>query len=411
MMPSKLISALLVLLFLSACNEQKDVPPLPYEMPYEPDTYIFERDGNSTVDFNGQTTRIRMAHELLEILADPNSNSDRAILMFRNEGDGGSNVDPFTDPDLNVSTKSIRNKVAASRDLFSTNTVKSEEIRQDLEGWIHAQYDISFANSDSLVKPGQAGQIADGSTTRFVGPKGLEYDQLVAKTLIGALMTDQMLNNYLSNSVLDEGANRADNDAGLTVEGKNYTNMERKWDEAYGYIFGNSQSASEPLLTIGNDDDFLNKYTAKVDADEDFMGEAEQIFDAFKLGRACISESADFYTLRDEQISKLRQLISRVIAIRAVHNLLEGADAIESRNMGSAFHALSEGYGFINSLRFTRQPNSSSAYFTHEEVEQMLSDLMSDGANGLWDVKSTTLHSLADQIAGRFGFTKSQAEN
>jgi len=409
MMPRKQIFALPVLLLLSACNEQRDIPPEPINLPDEPETYVFERNGNSTVDFSGQTTRIRMAHELLDVLVDPNSNSVQAILMFRNEGEGGSDVDPFTDPDLNASTKSIRSKVAASKDLFSSNTVKSEEIRASIEEWINAQYDISFANQDSLAKPGQAGQIADGSKTRYVGPTGLEYDQLVAKTLVGALMTDQILNNYLSTAVLDEGLNRADNDASLTVEGKDYTNMEHKWDEAYGYIFGNAPSASEPLLTIGNDDRFLNSYTAKVDADEDFKGTSEQLFSAFKLGRACISQGADFYSLRDEQIADLRQLISQVIAVRAVYYLLEGADAFDNGNMGSAFHALSEGYGFINSLRFTRKADSSTAYFTHQEVEQMLFDLMSDGPNGLWDAETATLQSLADQIAGRFGFTKSQA--
>lgn len=411
MMPRKLTFALPVLLLLSACNEQRDIPPEPINMPDEPETYVFERNGNSTVDFSGQTTRIRMTHELLDILIDPNTNSELAIQMFRNEGVGGSDVDPFSDPDLNASTKSIRSKVAASRDLFSSNTVKSQEIRASIEEWIHAQYNISFSNQDSLAKPGQAGQIVDGSKTRYIGPTGLEYDQLVAKTLIGALMTDQILNNYLSTSVLDEGTNRADNDAAIIVEGKNYTNMEHKWDEAYGYIFGNAPSAAEPLLTMGSDDRFLNSYTAKVDADEDFKGISEQLFNAFKLGRACIADGTDFYSLRDKQIADLRQLISQVIATRAVHYLLQGADVIDNGNMGPAFHALSEGYGFINSLRFTREPNNISPYFSHQEVDQMLNDLMSDGPNGLWDVEIATLHALADQIAGRFGFNKSQAAN
>ena len=407
----KLIIVLPVLLFVSACNDLKDIPPEPFDSPNVPETYIFERNGNSTIDFNGQTMRIKMAQELVNLLKDPDGDLERAIHMFRNEGPGGSDVDPFSEATLNASDKSIRSKVAASRDLFHVNTVRSEQIRQELEGWINAQFDITFVNKDTLARPGVAGQIADGSSTRYVGPDGLEYDQAFAKSLIGALMTDQMLNNYLSTAVLDEGDNVVDNDAGLTVNGKDYTTMEHKWDEAYGYLFGNAPSGSEPLLTLGADDKFLNNYTAKVDADGDFTGIANQIFDAFKLGRACITNAPGFYPLRDEQISILRGAVSRVIAVRAVYYMEQGAAALDGGDMGTALHALSEGYGFINSLRFTRLPDGSSAYFSHDEVDQLLSNLMSDGPNCLWDVKMNTLNTIAEKIAGRFGFTQDQAAN
>ena len=43
---------------------------------------------------------------------------------------------------------------------------------------------------------------------------GLEYNQLVNKGLIGALMVDQMLNNYLSAAVLDEADNREQKQCG-----------------------------------------------------------------------------------------------------------------------------------------------------------------------------------------------------
>lgn len=400
----------LIFLVVSSCNEPNDTGPLK-PTPIAPVFYEFERNGESTVDFNGQTTRIQMAHELLAELSDPDGDREMALLMFRNEGEAGADVDPFTDPDLNASTKSIRSKVAASIDLFATNTVESEQIRADFESWITAQFEETLANKDSLAKPGVAGQIADGIDTRYVSAQGLEYDQVVNKALIGALMVDQMINNYLSTAVLDAGSNRADNDAGWVAEGKTYTVMEHKWDEAYGYLFGTSQSASDPLATLGQDDKFLNKYVGSVNEDEDFNTFAKEIFDAFKDGRTFISESGaiSFYDERDLKIHTLRTRISEIIAIRAVHYLVEGANAIDQGNMGAAFHALSEAYGFIYSLRFTRQTDGRSTFQNHGEVEYQLNQMLGTSANGLWDARSETLHELADHIAEKFDFTKAQA--
>jgi uncharacterized protein YjaZ len=38
--------------------------------------------------------------------------------------------------------------------------------------------------------------------------------------------------------VLDEADNRTNNDAKVLEEGELYTTMEHKWDEAYGYLYG-----------------------------------------------------------------------------------------------------------------------------------------------------------------------------
>ncbi len=93
-------------------------------------------------------------------------------------------------------------------------------------------------------------------------------------------MVDQIVNNYVSTSVLDAGSNREDNDAGTVAEGKSYTNMEHKWDEAYGYAYGTAANTADPNLTIGADDNFLNKYIGRVEGDEDFAGIAAEIYNA-----------------------------------------------------------------------------------------------------------------------------------
>jgi hypothetical protein len=369
-----------------------------------PATYVFTRNGENTVSFDGQTTRIKMGQELLGAFNVPTNTIDVLTGMFAHvEGE----LD-FSESALNQSDKNLRSKVAASADYFSLNATGQALIRADLDGFINAQVTAIYPNWNVAATPGTAGQLADGLRTRYVGAGGLEYDQLFAKSLIGSLMTDQMLNNYLSEAVLDEGENRINNDNGVVEEGTTYTTMEHKWDEAYGYAYGLNADASNPNADLGADS-FLNEYIERADSDSDFAGIADDIFQAFKLGRAAIV--AQNYAVRDRQAAIIRKKISTIIAIRAVYYLEIGKTTLEAEapNYGSAFHALSEAYGFIYSLQFTRRPDTDDPYFTKDEVDAFLTDLLDDGPNGLWDVEESTLESIASTIAARFDFTLQQA--
>lgn len=365
-----------------------------------PASYTFERDGQSTVNFDGQTTRLNMGDEIIAALKVETNTAEKIQAMYAHM-QGASN---FSDADLNASDKNMRSKTAASADFFSTNATDQALIRADFDSWIAAQVSEVFPNWGVVASAGVPGQLADGSATRYVNAKGLEYDQLFNKGLIGALTTDQALNNYLSPAVLDAGNNRADNDESVVVAGQPYTTMEHKWDEAYGYVYGLNADPADPNSDLGADS-FLNKYIGRVEGDDDFTGIADEIFQAFKLGRAAIVSKR--YDVRDEQAEVIKKKISEIIGIRAVYYLQQAKSSLvtETPAYGTAFHDLSEGYGFIYSLQFTRKPNSSDPYFTKSEVDALLVDLMDDGENGLWDVTTETLDSLADTIAERFDFT------
>lgn len=403
----RLLAVLAAFTFVSCVSDSNDEPIID-----EPATYEFTRDGQSTVSFTGQTARIQMGIELFSAMSDFENTTEELLLqMYRNQTEDGGDADPFSKEELNNETKNIKGKVAASTDYFSSNTTASSEIKNQFEEWLSAQVNEVFPNQNTLAEPGVAGQIADGSSTRYVNAQGLEYNQLVAKSLIGALTADQMLNNYLSVSVLDAGTNRGDNTDGVPAEGSIYTNMEHKWDEAYGYLFGTAANKANPVPTIGDDDIFLNKYLGSVNGDEDFTGITERVFNAFKLGRAAIV--AGDYELRDEQAQIIRREISKVIGIRAVYYLQSGKNAIdqEAPNYGSAFHDLSEGYGFIYSLQFTRMPGTDAPYFTKSEVDEFLSQLLGDGSNGLWDVTPETLDTITNDIVEGFDFTLEEVVN
>ncbi len=389
---------------LFACSSDDNADTVDPDPIQAPATYSFTRNNESTVSFSGQTSRILMSEELVSAITDFDGATEQSLFnMFSNENN------PFSDTTLNESGKSVKSKTAASNDYFSNNATDAAAIKAQFDGWLSAQVSEVFPAEETLAASGVAGQIADGSSTRYVNSKGLEYNQAFAKSLIGALMVDQALNNYLSTNVLDEGTNITDNNNDIVVEDKTYTTMEHKWDEAYGYLYGTSVNEADPNATIGEDDNFLNKYIGRVEGDDDFAGIADDIYNAFKLGRAAIV--GQDYELRDEQAEIIKQKISEVVGVRAVYYLQQGKNALEGTPVeyGTAFHDLSEGFGFIYSLQFTRKPGTNDPYFSRTEVLDFI-DQLSQG-NGFWDVSPATLDAISNEIASRFTFTVDQAKS
>lgn len=397
-MKRTLFAVLLGGLTLASCSVDDDsVPSMEI-----PETYTFTRNGESTVSYSGQTTRLKMSKELLGAFKAPETASEESMSnMFSNLNN------PFSETALNESTKSVKSKVAASEEYFSSNAIESNTIKNHFESWISGQVNQVFPYWNQQASAGVAGQILDGTSVRYVNAQGLEFDQAFGKSLIGALVTDQALNNYLSTAVLDAGDNVANNTNDITEEGKSYTTMEHKWDEAYGYVYGDPSIPQEnPNSVLGDHgDSFLFKYLAKVDNDSDFAGIAEETFQAFKIGRAAIV--AGDYELRDQMVSVIRENISLVLGVRAVYYLQAGKAAIVNENMGTAFHDLSEGFGFIYSLRFSHNPATGAPYVTNEQIAGYLEQLMT--GNGFWDVTPETLDAISAEIAAAYGITVAMA--
>ncbi|GIR99430.1 MAG: hypothetical protein CM15mP102_02510 [Flavobacteriales bacterium] len=70
---------------------------------------------------------------------------------------------------------------------------------------------------------------------------------------------------------------------------------------------------------------------------------------------------------------------------------------IANGNTADAFHALSEGYGFIMSLQFTNDGNGTP-YFSNSEVNAFLTSM-----DNFWTVENSTLESIRDEIKAKFG--------
>lgn len=397
---NKLVLGLLALvtLGLTSCNDDDVITMPTVNNVIAPDAYTFVRNGNTTVSYGGQTTRILMAEELVSALKDTSKGIQSLNEMFTHQ----EGANDFSDADLNASSKSVRSKIAASTDFFSANTTDATAIKADFDTYITDQVTNVFPRWADNASVGVAGQIQEsgGGFVRYVNGKGLENNQAFAKGLIGGLMVDQILNNYLGTAVLDAGDNRENNNADILDATNNYTTMEHKWDEAFGYLYG-IDNALAPAL---DQDSFLNKYLFRVENDTDFSGIAMDIYNAFKLGRAAIV--AKNYTVREAQAQIIREKISEVIAVRAVYYLQQGKTGLGT-DWASSFHDLSEGYGFIYSLQFTRKPRTNEPYFTKTEVDGFITTLMA--GNGFWDATPELLDTMSNTISAEFNFTTAQA--
>lgn len=363
-----------------------------------PETYEFNRNDQSTVDFSGQSNRLLMLTEIGNYIKNQGVAGnvvDVTVLnnMYANENN------PFSTTEMNTSGKELKDKTAASRDYFVNlggggSTLEQAEVRTFFESQFS---DANAASQGNNAAANVAGKYQDGTSIRLFAANGLEPQQVLLKGLMGACFMDQIVNNYLSTAVLDEANNKINNSNKLLESGKNYTKMEHLWDEAYGYIYG------------ADGGKFWDSYINQVNADVDFNTVKAEIELAFRKGRAAIV--ANNYTVRDEQIAIIKTKLALVPAVRAVFYLKEGKTKLITDNGAKAFHALSEAYGFIMALRYTNNPSTNAPYFSKAEVNTILSDLTA-GTNGLWDVDylNTKLDELATTIATRFNFTVAQAE-
>jgi hypothetical protein len=144
---------------------------------------------------------------------------------------------------------------------------------------------------------------------------------------------------------------------------------------------------------------------SRVEGDDDFAGIASEIFEALKLGRAAIV--ALDYDLRDEQADIITDRVSEVVGVRAVYYLQQGKNALARNDFGAAFHDLSEGYGFVFSLRFLRDSNTDQALFSKSEVDGFINQLTQ--GSGFWGIDAATLDQLSNDIAAKFDFSVEQA--
>lgn len=345
--------------FSTACNVNNSESN---ELLEAPETYEFFRDGEPTVAYPGQTDRLNMVEEMKAYVGKANSGkiiSEQTLLeMFENKGGHFS----FT------SDRQLKNKTFAPdldnrlfEGIFADAAAASES-----------------ANQGKRADNGVAGLITreESGSDILVDAKGREFTQLVEKGLMGAVFYNQIFNEYLTNEKIGENVENT-----ALAEGKNYTDKEHHFDEAFGYFDAPKDFESDWPDSRSGELRFWNKYSNGSDVQ---LGFNDTIMDAFILGRTAIVNKDQ--AALSEQVDILYESLELLAAATAVHYINGTLQHLNNGNQGEAFHTLSEAWAFVNALRY-----SPHRKITLNEVDQILnSDFGTDGS--FWEVTPSGLN-------------------
>jgi hypothetical protein len=217
------------------------------------------------------------------------------------------------------------------------------------------------ALADSMVKvsqyyntPGSDG-VAGKQGNRLFNFSGFEYNQGVAKGLMGALMLSKVIQH------LDAAAN-ADNN---TVTAGKGTAMQHEWDMAFGYAgipkdydTSKSYANTDPArpLALGGYFGERGKY----------IKAGGTVYEAFRKGRAAIA--AKDYNARNAAAATIREIIEKTMAA-ACYYYVSHPQGIADK--GAQLHELSEARGFIIALKY-RAANSQLTAANYQALVDIL---------------------------------------
>ena len=357
-------------IFVFSCDSDDDNDNQGGNTIVAPTSYEFTRNGASTVSFGGQTTRLNQAEELYSALNSNESTASGLDLMFNGDGNGSAG---FADESLNGTSKIIGSKTSASTLAGSAAT------KQRFDDMISDYAANVVPNWNQDASAGVPGAIStpDGGSTYHLNAAGQELDQLFFKGLIGAFTLDQIVNNYIHPNQLDSGSRIDDNDNDVLSGDNNYTDMEHKWDEGFGYLYGleGDNLANAGASPSGNGS-LLMKYFKKVDEEGGYEpGIGQVVYDAFIMGRTAIVNKD--YELRDQQAAIIKVELSKVIGYYAIHYMNDYVAKLEAGNVAKAHHSLSEAWGFLLSLSFTNNGNDEP-FMDRATVEYFLDNYLGD---------------------------------
>ena len=375
----RLPAVLFIAATLTACNTEEETTPqlrktidyatLTATTPYN--TLFVDETGKTTVDLSNGNNRYKMFQALNTYISSSisgNKQIDVTVLknMYGNTGNA------FADSTkLNTSGVQLRNVTASSM-----AATEAEKVRTHIDTYLTAVAEASKSVTAAAAK-GKAGKLG----TYLVDAKGIEPIQIVQKSLIGALQYD-----YIGNVLLTKGL---DADNSTLVAGKNYTQLEQNWDEAYGLLTLN------PVYLLGSTDDkrgttefalgsYIWEYNKSAYA---------QVHPAFLKGRAAIVNN-DKVELK-KQADFIKAAMEKAIAAAAMGYL--GPKYVAAQTDAARAHAIGEGLGFIYSLRFATI-NGADATFS----DNLLKALILDAPNGFWDLTPTKLSEASDAIKVKF---------
>lgn len=302
-------------------SAKKDDGSCSYNNTYSvPTTYVFTNSsGNSTVDYSGQTDRLNQLDEMMTYIESGEETAiDAQIIrdMFANTGGNGNGHFSFSST-KQLKDKCFQNDVALIETYFDSVELASQ----------------SFA---STAANGQAGTLTSGSSKYLFSAQGIEYGEIIEKSIMGAVFKYQALNVYFGSDKMN-----VDNTTAVDpANNKHYTQMQHHWDEAFGYFGVPTDFPTTPASG------FWGKYC---NSQNNNLSSNAVMMDNFLKGRAAIVNNV--LTDRDLAIVNIRKMWEKIAAYQAMTYLTNAMNYF-GNDQAKYLHNLSEAYGFVYALRF-----------------------------------------------------------
>lgn len=325
------------LVILAACKKEKQEQEIPVVSSCAANTYCFERNGNSTVDYSGQTARLLQLEEMMTYAKSAANgvavSANQLQDMFTNNNGAGST---YFSENAGVSGKALNNKC------FLPSVATYQQLFADLE---------QAAQNGNVASNGVAGIATSSSdaTKKYVlDASGFEYAQLLEKGMMGDIFYYQAFGTYLSS------VSTGNLETGVAVDasaGKHYSEAEHAFDEAFGY-FG------VPVDFPANLDGL--KFYGKYCNGRDGALSTNDIMTSFITARKALVNG----TIDNTSIEQIQKHWQRIIAGSIAHYLIE---AKGTDDLAVKCHVLSEAWGFMGNMLH----NGPNYAWTTGELAQM----------------------------------------
>ncbi len=334
-------------------------------------TFFVDKNGAKTVDLTTGNTRLLMFRAINTYngtAVGTGAALDATVLknMFSNT------TSPFpgaANTGLNTSGLQLRTVTASS-----LSPTEAEKERQTIEAAFPAIANASKSVT-AVASEGKAGKLG----TYLVDEKGIEWGQIIQKSLIGAFQLD-----YIGNILLSDARLSADNTT--LVAGKNYTQLEQNWDEAFGLLTANPVYGGNATATSSGES-FLGSYLWEYNREA-----FPKVHKALLTGRAAIVNN-DLTTL-NQQATFIRTALEKAIANAALGYL--GKWKTGTTDAARA-HAIGEGLGFIYGLRYAKLNKGDAAF-----SDGILNTLVYSVPNGFWGLTNAKIDAATTAIKTKF---------